>query len=54
VRGQVLIVFKHLFESIEVERVADVVFVDAAEVSVVFEVAEPADPAVVFLGGVAV
>ena len=39
---------EHLFESVEVEAVPDVVLVDSAEEGVVFEVAEPADPAVIF------
>ena len=44
--------FEHLFEAIEVEAVPDVVLVDSAEEGVVFEVAEPADPAIVLFGGV--
>ena len=50
----VLIVVEHLFESIEIEGVADVLFVNLAEELVVFEVAEPADPAVALLGAVGV
>jgi hypothetical protein len=47
--GDLLIVLEHLFEAVEVETIPDVVLVYPAEVSVVLEVAEPADPAVVFL-----
>ena len=36
---------EHLFDSVEVEVVADVLFVDFAEKLVVLEVAEPTDPA---------
>ena len=45
---------EHLFEPIEIEGVAYVLFVDLAEELVVFEIAEPADPAVALLGAVGV
>ena len=48
----VLIVLKHLFESVKVEAVPDVILIDSAEKGVVFKIAEPANPAVVFFGGV--
>ena len=44
--GVVLIVIEHLFESVEVEAISDVLLVHFAEELVVFEVAEPADPSV--------
>ena len=47
--GGLLIVLEHLLEAVEVETIPDVVLVYPAEVSVVLEVAEPADPTVVFL-----
>lgn len=50
----VLVVVEHLLESVEVEGVADVLLVDLAEELVVFEVAEPADPAVALLRAVGV
>ena len=46
IMGVVLIVIEHLFESVEVEAVSDVLLVHFAEELVVFEVAEPADPSV--------
>ena len=52
--GGVLVVLEHLFEAVEVETIANVVLVDPGEKGVVFEVAEPADPAVVLLRSVAV
>lgn len=36
---------EHLLDAIEIEIIADVLLVDFAEELVVFEVAEPADPA---------
>jgi hypothetical protein len=45
-RRVVLIVVEHLLESVEIEAIPDVLFVDLAEELMVFEVAEPADPAV--------
>ena len=46
IMGVVLIVIEHLFESVEVEAVSDVLLVHFAEELVVFKVAEPADPSV--------
>ena len=42
---RVLVMIEHLFDAIEIEIIADVLLVDFAEELVVFEVAEPADPA---------
>lgn len=50
----VLVVVKHLLEPVEVEAVGDVLFVDLAEELVVFDCAEPVDPAFTVLGAVAV
>lgn len=44
-----LIMVEHLFESVEVEAIANVLFVDPAEELVVLEVAEPVDPAIALL-----
>lgn len=43
-RVELLVVVKHLFDSVEVEVVADVLFVDFTEKLVVFQVAKPAYP----------
>lgn len=40
---------KHLFESVEVEAIADVLFVDPAEKLMILKVAEPVDPAIALL-----
>lgn len=42
---RVLVMIEHLLDAIEIEIIADVLLVDFAEELVVFEVAEPADPA---------
>lgn len=51
---RVLVVVEHLFESVEVEGVADVLFVDLAEELVVLQTAEPAYPTVALLRTVGV
>ena len=48
----VLIVVKHLLESVEIETISDVLLIDFAEELMVFEVAEPADPAVALFGAI--
>jgi hypothetical protein len=44
---EVLVVFEHLFEAVEVEAISDIFFVNFAEEGVVFQAAEPVDPTVV-------
>lgn len=44
---------EHLFDAVKIEVIADVLFVDFAEELVVFEIAEPADPADALFGTVA-
>ena len=50
----VLVVIEHLLESVEVEVVGDVLFVDLAEELVVFNSTEPVDPALTLLRAVAI
>ena len=50
----VLVVTEHLLESVEVEVVGDVLFVDLAEELVVFNSTEPVDPALTLLRAVAI
>jgi hypothetical protein len=45
---------KHLFQSVKIEAVTDVLFVNFAEELMVLQVAEPADPSVAFLGAVGI
>ena len=45
---------EHLFKSVEVEAIPDVVFVNSREEGMIVEVAEPTDPSVVLLGRVRV
>jgi hypothetical protein len=47
-----LIVVEHLFETVEVEAVADVLFIYFAEELVVLQVAEPVYPTVALFGTV--
>ena len=49
---EVLIVVKHLFESVEVEGIANVLFVNLTKELMILKVAKPADPTVRLLGGV--
>lgn len=46
--GEILIVVEHVFETIEVETISDVLLIDFAEKLVIFEIAKPADPAIAF------
>jgi hypothetical protein len=46
---EILIMIEHLLESVEVEAVSDVLLIDLAEELMVFQIAEPADPAITLL-----
>ena len=45
----VLIVIEHLFQSIEVEAISDVLFIYLAKELMILEVAEPAYPSITLL-----
>ena len=49
VRMFILVVLKHLFETVKIEAVSDVVFINSGEESMIVKVTKPADPSVVFL-----
>jgi len=40
---------EHLFESVKIETIPNVVFIDSAEEGMILEVAKPADPTIILL-----
>lgn len=50
--GVILVVIKHLFESIEIEAISNVFLIDLTEKLMIFEITEPTDPSVTFFGTV--